>query len=288
MNVLTRCTLYRITSFEPTFMRYVEEGNIAYYGLILQSEFNKVIQDYLLRNSRDGLWEYHHGYGVTAADSALVIEGLLESGVEPSILKPSIEKLFDLYYSQEHGAFKTVVQGRAAYWSGVSTETTAHVAYLALRIAPELHPGKIERCAEYIRQAQDSQGFWRGRWFPSLLIPTYYSMRFLHRMDDSYSESLAHARDWIIAQQQPDGSWSGSVIDSAAAILALTTVSECADAVEKARQWILEQKKGAGWSGETVIYYWFEESAYKLFYCCQDKGQITTAWAQLAISAAAQ
>lgn len=285
MEILTHCTLYKLTPLEPIFSGHWEEGNIAYYGLILQSKFDQNIRDYLLQNSREGLWEYQHGYGVTSADSAFVIEGLLESGVDPNLLKPAVQKLVEQFYSQEDGAFKTVLKGRAAYWRGVSVETTAHVAYLIHRIAPELYAKEVQRCAEYITHAQNEHGFWTGKWFPSVLIPTYYSIRLLHQMDGVYTKNLDRAKEWVMAQQQPDGSWARSVIDSAAAVLALATISGCADVVEKGQQWLLSKKQRHGWPGEAVLYYWFEEGDEKLFFCCHDKGRITSAWAQLALSA---
>jgi hypothetical protein len=55
--------------------------------------------------------------------------------------------------------------------------------------------------------------------------------------------------------------------------------------LDKAKKWLLSRQTQAGWIGEQVLYYWYEEDGEKLFFCCRDKGQITTAWAILALNA---
>ncbi len=285
---LTACSLYRLTDFEPIFLENIEEGDIAYYGLILQSEYDVLLKNYLLERSTDRLWEYQQGYGVTSADSALVIEGLLESGVDQEILKKSAERLVALYYSERKGAFKTVLEGRAMYWRGVSTETTAHIAYLLIKIDFESYAEKIYRCAEYIQDQQDYRGFWTGKWFPSVMIPTYHSVRFLNEIGSSYSKNIDRAQDWIVGRQAKNGNWMNSVIDSSAAILALMSIGGSQEVCEKGKKWLLAKKREDRWEGEPVLYYWFEESHDKIFFCCRDKGKITTAWAKLALSALGQ
>jgi hypothetical protein len=286
-DYLTACTVYKLTNMEPTFLEHMEEGNVAYYGLILQSEYDEQIKEYLLKCAKDGLWEYQHDYGVTAEDSALVIEGLLESGADREILRASVRKLVQAYYSESDGAFKIVLEGRARYWRGVSTETTAHIAYLLYRITPEEHSREIMSCASYIRKTQKRDGSWTGKWFPSIMIPTFYSIRLLCIIGESSSRNVTMARDYMIQTQHRNGSWNSSVIDSSAAIMGLCCADGPLDIIERGRDWLLSRKGVEGWEGEPVLYYWFEEEDVRLFHCCRDKGRITTAWAMLALKTSA-
>ena len=280
---LTSCAVYRLTPSAPHFVKRIEEGNIAYYGLILQSEYDEAIREYLLEQSKDGLWEYQEGYGVTAEDSALVIEGLLESGAAPDVLRHSMTRLVERYYCEAEGGFKTVLEGRARYWRGVSVETTAHVAYLLHRIAPNAYRHEIQSCVRYLHGQQQPDGHWTGRWFPSVMIPTYYSARFLASVDGPYSQNVRRAVDFICDTQQEDANWSDSVIDTSAAILALDAAGAGVRERAEARRWLPSREEAAGWPGELVLYYWFEERDDRIFFSCMDKGQITTAWARLAL-----
>ncbi len=280
---LTRCTLYRITSSEPRFAGFTEEGDVAYYGLILQSRKDIMIERYLKLSAKDHLWEYQHGFGVTSADSALVIEGLLETGTDIEYLKKSIENLFSKFYSREDGAFTTVTGGRAQYWKGVSVETTAHVAYLAARISPDKFEKEIGRCVDYVRNMQYGDGSWHGKWFPSIMIPTYYAVRFLNNAARGSEETVLLAEEYVLGTQDENGSWSNSVIESSAALLTLKLLKSSEEARKKAERWLVSEKNEDGWRGEPVLYYWFEEDGERLFYSCHDRGQITTAWASLAL-----
>lgn len=280
---LTICSVYEITPIEPKFKTRMEEGNIAFYGLILQAEDNEKIKNYLLENSKESLWEYQHNYGVTSEDSAIVIEGLLKSGVDKKYLCNSLKRIVDIYYSLEDGAFKTVIEGGAEYWKGVSIETTAHIAYLLSMVDPESYSKEIVACAKFVQNSQSKSGFWNGKWFPSMMIPTYYSVRFLNILGEKYADNIERAKEFILHSQEKNGSWDNSVIETSVAILTLKTIKCPGEAQEKGKKWLLSKKREGGWEGEPVLYYWLEAEGNILFYDCRDKGQITTAWAKLAL-----
>jgi squalene cyclase len=63
------------------------------------------------------------------------------------------------------------------------------------------------------------QGCWRGKWFPSTMITTYYAVRFLHHMGERYDDTIQKAKHWILVSQEARGSWNQSVIETSAAIL---------------------------------------------------------------------
>lgn len=282
---LVHSTVYELGDNGPVFLRHIVEGNIAYYGLVLQATGDARLAEYLVHAAVDDLWEFHTGFGVTAADSALVMEGLLETHADPRLLARSARRLVEVFYSGEEGAFATVVSGRAAYWLGVSTETTAHVAWLLQRIDAAGWREQIERSVHFVQQAQQPDGHWEGKWFPSHLVPTYYAVRLL--LDAAAASSTAHAsraRDYILRTQLNNGSWSHLVIDTAVAILALRRLGGADAAIERATAWLHERARIGSIAGEPVLYYWYDaEGGRKTFFCARDAGSIARAWATLAV-----
>src|SRR5262249_62223167 len=128
--------VYAMKKEQPRFLLRKEEGNIAFYGLILQAQYNAHLHDYLLSSRQDSLWEYHTGFGVTAEDSALVMEALLAIPQDAPVLARSAQRLVELFYCPTAGAFCTLsphrhavaacAQGRAGYWLGPSLVVHAH------------------------------------------------------------------------------------------------------------------------------------------------------------------
>ncbi len=281
---LTVCHIYRCTPREPLFENVNEEGDIAFYGLILQSERNGIGEKYLLAVARDHLWEYHHGYGVTAADSAFVIEGLWANGTPVETLIPSLRAVVGKFFCREEGGFKTVLEGRAPYWRGVSVETTAHLAYLLQKIAPAEFAAELEACAAYLKSRQDENGAWTGKWYPNPTIPVYFALRFLAAFDsERFSDQIRKGRNCLVRWAGPRGDWFGSVISTAAALLALKALGDTAMVVENGIEWLRSRQSGGRWPGEPVLYYWMDDGEDRIFYSCHDKGRITTAWARLAL-----
>jgi predicted NAD/FAD-dependent oxidoreductase len=284
--------VYAMKKAQPLFLRRKEEGNIAFYGLLLQAQYDAHLHDYLLNCRQDSLWEYHSGFGVTAEDSTLVMDALLAVPQDAAVLARSAQRLVELFYCPSEGAFCTLspqrhtvaacAKGRARYWEGPSVDATAQAGYLLHNIAPEAYAREIAACADYIARHQHPTGHWKGRWFPSTLITTYYAVRFLHRMAQWYRSHIDKARHYMVTSQQADGSWGHAVIDTAAAMLAFKAVGEAPP--PQATAWLQAQRGPTGWRGEPVLYYWSELNIHqKLFYHCTDKGQITTAWATLAL-----
>jgi hypothetical protein len=99
------------------------------------------------------------------------------------------------------------------------------------------------------------------------------------------SVAVEKAKCFILNQQKKNGSWQGSVIDTATAILALRRINADASAIDRGKKWLVAQKSSHGWHPEAVLYYWFEtEDNERLFFHGMDRGKITTAWATLALA----
>ena len=284
---LTVCSKYKIFEDQPVFSGVIEEGDIAYYGLLLQVNYDKKIVNYLRASEQNSLWAYHRGYGPTSEDSAIVIEGLLSAGLDKRILEKNMEVIIKEYYDSSVPGFHTVRNGNAPYWSGVKTETTAHLSYLLYEISGNKYIKIINETMLYLANLQKSDGSWDGNWFPSFTIPMYYIVRLLHLDFNKYKKNIEYAKDYLIKAQLDNGSWNNSIIETAAAILTLKTLRyfNGENNIRKGRLWIDKNRIGNSWNGETVLYYWTESASEKtkIFYICNDKGKITQAWAKLAL-----
>jgi NAD(P)-binding Rossmann-like domain/Flavin containing amine oxidoreductase/Squalene-hopene cyclase C-terminal domain len=302
-DALTDVTIYELSAQRPAFRWQTREGTIAFYGLILQAQPAEELRDYLLsRASADLLWEYQPGFGATPEDTALVLEGLLAAGVDREILRGSLARLVELSYDLDAGAFSSLsperagnprlAQGRAAYWQGPSVEATAHVAYLLDLVSREEQEPVIESCCRFVASRQDRLGCWSCRWYPSLVIGTFLAVRLLCRRRPSHQAAIERASRWLLLCQRRNGSWFDSVIDTAAALLTLRHLAASGlgtrrAARQKGQEWLRSVRSAAGWHGEPVLYYWMERDGAKAFFHCQDRGKITTAWAELALAATA-
>jgi len=301
---LTDVYIYELTDNQPVFREHREEGTIAFYGLILQATKDMRVCRYLLDSSVGGLWEYQRGFGATAEDSALVLEGLLSVNVPSATLLPHLKKLAEAFYDPEQGAFHTILHGRALYWKGPSVDATGLSGYLLHCAAPEEFHDIIAACRGYLLQTQELPGHWRSKWFPSTLIPTWYSVRLLCSDYQTGREAIERAVNHTLDRQSPDGSWNGSIIDTSAALLILKEIKRLQpenvekysclrQGIENAAAWLLMREAACGRRGEPVLYYWFEQkpeyrdlsTGSRFFYHCTDKGPISAAWARLALAA---
>ena len=152
---LVRTSRYLMSETGPLYRGAREECNIALYGLILQARHDENLKNYLLDSRKDHLWEWQTGFGVTAEDSALVLEGLLESHVDPEFLNTSLTRLKERFFSTHHGAFQTILNGRADYWKGPSLDATAHLGYLMHEIAPRRFQEEILQCVRFVLAHQN-------------------------------------------------------------------------------------------------------------------------------------
>lgn len=278
-ETLTRCSLYTLNDRSPQFKEIADEGNIAYYGLLLAASPDINLAKKLISENRGGLWEYHRKYGITSEDSAIVIEGLLATGISKNILLKSLSAISEKFFDSDNGCFKTVNKGRADYWQGCSVETTAHIAYLMYKVDSEKFAREIEASAKYTSLNQSEDGKWNGRWFPSSAIPSYYSVRLLSLFGERFAENISKSLSYLEKTQSVNGSWNNSIIETSAAILLIKSSGIKTGALSKAETWITKST----FKAEPILYYWFDNNGSKLFFDCWDKGFISMAWKKLAI-----
>ncbi|HEX6276621.1 MAG TPA: prenyltransferase/squalene oxidase repeat-containing protein [Polyangiaceae bacterium] len=285
LEPLTTCDVYRLTSTEPMYLGRVDEGNVAPYGVLLAAEPSPKLAERLLSYEKRGQWEYSAGYGPTSADTAMVLEGLLKAGTDRRRLTDSLSSLARDYFDAESGGFRTVLSGRARYWEGVSTETTAHIAYLMQRVDPATFAREIEQAKDFVLKRQADDGHWDGRWFPSLVLPTFHAVRLLAALGN-HDAPMSRAVTFLLRLQRPDGSFAGSVIETSLAVLALAAANGSSEAVARGRAWLRSRTSGETCTpGETFLYYWFElDAETRVFLSCSDRGPLARAWAKLALS----
>ncbi len=287
----------RLTDEGPAHKRCFADGTIAYYGLLLAAEpdLDAELASYLVGEADGDLWAYQQGYSVTALDSALVMEGLFACGLHSRQLERSAQRLVETFFDPAVGAFWTLPlgqQGRAPYWKGPDCAATAACAWLLARIDAARYREPIALCRRYLLRKQRISGGWPGKWFPSSTIPIWYAVRFLiadglEELDDGARTACMRAGVGLAGAQGADGAWGASVIETAAAVLALHALQSAGFPGEaeqaRGRDWLTGQRHGSGWHGEPILEYWFEDEGQRTLYHTWDRGRITSAWARLAL-----
>jgi hypothetical protein len=308
---LAETTVLRLDGSGPEFVGTFRDGTVAYYGLLLQAgraggefligeEGCREAERYLLQETVGGLWGYQRDYGVTSLDSALVMEGLLSTGRYGERLRESCRVLVDTFFDRGEGGFRTMPlalpgrtpPGRAPYWQGTDCPATAFCGWLLTRIAPEGYPEEITLCRDYLLRNQRVSGGWPGKWFPSQTIPIWYALRFFASLEGSPHDSplLKGAEERAVCRLQSgqgsDGSWSRSVIETSAALLALEAASPKFSSLASGRDWLRGVRGPDGWTGEPIRAYWFEENGERTLFFTRDLGRVSSAWAALALAGA--
>jgi predicted NAD/FAD-dependent oxidoreductase len=282
---LTTCEVFRLGDQAPAYVGQLAEGSVAPYGILLLGKSDAAIAQRLLRARVNGLWEYSPGYGTTAADSALVLEGLFAAGVDRAILIDSLTRIRDEFYDRESGAFTTIKRGRAAYWTGPSNDTTAQIAYLMQSIAPDRFAQEIASAARYLLAHQEQRGDWKGRWYPSWVLPTSYAVRFLSAAAGKEQRAaIERALGFVARLQRADGSIAGSTIETALSVMALKAAGTHPEVLKRAEAWLRARTPRGIPAGEPVLYYWFDDPKRgRAFFTCRDRGRLAAAWAEAAL-----
>lgn len=278
---LTECLVSDVKGSKPVFIKRMSEGNVALYGILLQAYRNPQVADYLLKSKVNNLWEYQKGYGVTSEDAAIVIEALLDYGIDRKSFSDSAETLIRDYY-QNPGYFITTVHGRA-YFAGPSLEITAHIGYLLTRIDAEKYKKQIQASARFVADQQLNDGSWAPLFFPSRELNAYFAIRFLATQGKLYRQQISAAADYLEKHQAADGGWNNSAVDAATAYLALRAAGRSGAAVARAKQYLVQERNSTKQRVEPILHYWFEYEATRDYYACFDRGELAKAWINIAL-----
>lgn len=283
-ETLTVCSMYKITELQPEYIDTMQEGNIAYYALIAQAEKNKELAHRVAAiSTKNYEWEYGYKYGGTSADSAIVLEALIDLDIEKEKIENAINTLLQKYYNNEQGCFSTLPdgKGRAKYWHGCSAETTAQLSFLLYLFDKEKFSKIAEKSAEWLVKMMKQEGFWKSRWFPSDTIATFYGIRLLNVFKKQYKNEISKIIEHIKTTQEKNGSWKNSVVETSAALLALKTVETKSPQISKGEFWLRDSNLPN--NPEPLLYYWFESKGFNIFFNCYDKGLVSKAWKKIAL-----
>ena len=295
--------VYNYQLERPIFIGSQKEGNIAFYGLILSSTYSKTIYRYLLNHSVNGLWEYHTGFGCTLEDTLLVLEGLIDSGLDEVAYKHYFDKCIDSFYDHESGLFITLVNGRADYWQGPSIHGTVHAYYLILKYYPDIiNTLQIHELIDYLYSEFSNTHSWSSRWFCNSHFTSFYVIRLLCILPSSMQvcDLVYLYFEKLIQTQLYNGSWDNSLISTACALLSLKSIIDSkivdikSDVIDKISRGVdcvndLHHKTHIN---EPILYYWYDtfnqnSESSKRFFHCVDNGLITKSLIDLSLRSVA-
>ena len=117
----------------------------------------------------------------------------------------------------------------------VSVDVTAHVVELLSRLGyPRKHKA-LERALRYVRNEQEENGAWLGRWGVNYIYGTAAALMALREAgEDLRHESIRRAVRWLERHQNEDGGWGESCLsyeDTSAQATGPSTASQTAWAV---------------------------------------------------------
>ncbi len=295
--------IYKNDFERPTYIGSQQEGNVAFYGLVLSASGSNTLKNYLLQNSVNGMWEYHMGFGVTLEDTLLVLEGLIDNGLKEQKLQYHLNQCIHNFYDQKTGLFNTLSTGRDRYWEGSSIHGTVHAYYLIFQHHKD--PSTlitINDLVDYVLEEFSPKHVWNSRWFCNPYFTSFYVIRLLclfpsnviaRRLIDAHAEQ-------ILQSQLHDGSWNNQIISTASIVLTLSSIVSN-QIFESNKQIKHSIKLGCGflqsklhkkeYLNEPILYYWFDTSSSdtkhsKRFYHCVDNGQISHSLITMALRSA--
>lgn len=286
-ETLTVCSKYKITNEKPEFIETYHEGNIAPYAVLAQAlKDRKLAEKVAERMTDDFQWEWDYNYGGTSFDSSLVLEALIDLGIERDKVEKSLRSLAKIYFRGNEGCFATLPEnvGQSPYWQGCSADISAHLGYLFYKFNPDKYASLAKSSAEYVKKSVDSRSF-GSKWFQSNTLMPYYAARLFGIFGDEYSKQIDIIKNFLLKKQGGNGSFNDSVLETSYAVLAMKALGnkELLPNIEKAGSWLKNNKNRYP---EPILYYWVgsdKNQAGKIFFSCYDKGLISEAYKKTAL-----
>ena len=113
-----------------------------------------------------------------------------------------------------------------------SVDVAAHVVEMLGKLGYRGEYPPIKRAYEYIRDEQEPDGPWFGRWGVNYIYGTGAVLPALEAIGEDMGQPyIRKAVDWLIARQNPDGGWGescGSYVDSSLMGVGPSTASQTA------------------------------------------------------------
>jgi squalene-hopene/tetraprenyl-beta-curcumene cyclase len=148
-----------------------------------------------------------------------------------------------------------------------SVDVTAHVVEGLAILGRGLDDPAIRRALEYIRNEQEPEGSWFGRWGVNHIYGTAAVLPALRAVgEDMSSEYVRRAGDWVVGHQNPDGGWGetcASYMDDSLrgkgestasqtgwALMALLAIGthDYDDAIERGLVYLIDHQREGTWN----------------------------------------
>jgi len=156
----------------------------------------------------------------------------------------------------------------------------------------KLFSKSIQRAAEYLRKEQNQSGYWLPLWFGNqytenkanpiygtakvsiYLIDCLNNCSLDSKLKASLEKMVSHAQQFLLSQQNSDGSWGGSlgikgsIEETSLALCVLTNADEIA--CSQGFQWLRNEFDNRGMISKPIGLYfatlWYDEKLYPLVY----------------------
>jgi squalene-hopene/tetraprenyl-beta-curcumene cyclase len=160
-------------------------------------------------------------------DTAVIVVGLLDAG-KKELVSPAIERAIDWLLAMQSsngawGAFDRDNTSEIVYrlpfadfgalLDPPSEDVTAHVLEALARVGRSGSGNQIQAGIRYLRQTQNSDGSWFGRWGANYIYGTWCviaSLIALRNAGWDVEDMVAPACSWLVGKQNPDGGWGES------------------------------------------------------------------------------
>ncbi len=88
-------------------------------------------------------------------------------------------------------------------------DVTAHI--IEMLVDEGSHPQVVRKAIEYLKDSQEEDGAWYGRWGVNYLYGTGLTLAALGAAGENpQQETIQRAVDWLVSVQNPDGGWGES------------------------------------------------------------------------------
>jgi squalene-hopene/tetraprenyl-beta-curcumene cyclase len=172
-------------------------------------------------------FEFNNDYYPDTDDTMMVLNALARAGTRDKSAPPEVQERFDralkwlLSFQCRDGGWaafdKDVTQGwledvpfadHNAILDPTCSDLTGRVLELLGFIEFDRESAVVQRALKFLRDTQEDDGSWYGRWGVNYIYGTWQVLRGLRAIgEDMRQHWIVRARDWLESCQNEDGGW---------------------------------------------------------------------------------
>jgi len=172
-------------------------------------------------------FEFNNVFYPDTDDTMMVLAALARAGVREKSVPPEMNEMFDralkwlLSFQCKDGGWaafdKDVMQGWLEYvpfadhnaiLDPTCSDLTGRVLELLGYISFDRESTLVRRALKFLRETQEDDGSWYGRWGVNYIYGTWQVLRGLRAIgEDMRQQWIVRARDWLESCQNEDGGW---------------------------------------------------------------------------------